>query len=91
MSFAIAYHFEVISLLGSHMVWYRKASRRKSAALTPAQPPTSDWRDDAETKGRAAFETAVTEPGPTPEPLAWLREYPTATGKKESNEDGNEA
>jgi hypothetical protein len=61
----------------------KRVGRGKERALTPAAA-TSDWRADAEAKGRAAFETA-TKPQPTPKPgESGLREYPTATRKKES-------
>ena len=32
----------------------------------------SDWRGEAEARGRAAYENAVAEPQTTAEPLAWL-------------------
>src|ERR1035438_8308111 len=37
---------------------------------TPASAP--DWRAEAENRGRAAFESAVADPQPPPEPLSWL-------------------
>ena len=32
----------------------------------------SDWRAEAEARGRAAYEAAAAEPQTTEEPLAWL-------------------
>lgn len=51
----------------------------------PNQAKIQDWREEAEARGRAAFEAAVTEPTAAPaEPLAWLAEYPT---RKRNNEE----
>jgi hypothetical protein len=33
---------------------------------------TSDWRAEAEARGRAAFDTAAAVPSTTVDPLAWL-------------------
>ena len=43
----------------------------------PTATPAPDWRQEAEARGKAAFEAATAEPAPTPaEPLAWLWEDP---------------
>jgi hypothetical protein len=47
------------------------ASHPKQAAINEQPAATAaDWRAAAEENGRAAFETAITEP-PTPAPPAW--------------------
>src|ERR1017187_6832110 len=48
---------------------------REHGEPLPAPP---SWREAAEARGRAAFEQAVAEPQPTPEPaLSWLWKTPT--------------
>jgi hypothetical protein len=47
------------------------------------ETPAVDWRAAAEARGRAAFEQAVAEPRPAPEPaLSWLWKSPLT--RKES-------
>jgi hypothetical protein len=45
-------------------------SRKTEIDSPPAASP--DWRDEAEARGRAAFEAAVAGPAVQPEPLSWL-------------------
>jgi hypothetical protein len=49
---------------------------------TPAPPPPADYRVDAETRGRLAFEQATADPKPTPEPLSWLWKSLPKKGKE---------
>jgi hypothetical protein len=60
-------------------------SRKTKIAPQPTAEP--DWREAAEARGRAAFEQAVAELQPTPEPPSWLGEQTRKHHDKESEED----